>query len=159
MVVLCQVGNMKDKYTFKEILNIIEYRSTCARLHVGALIVKDGRILSTGWNGVLKGLKHCNEIFTNIDKQLDEHHRFSEENEIHAEMNAIAFASRNGVSLNGAEIYTSISPCSNCAKLIVASGIKKVYYKTVYNRSTAGLDFLNDCVKKNIIETVEKLDA
>ena len=128
--------------TFKDILAVVEKNSTCARLKVGALLVKDGRIVSTGWNGAVSGSTHCTSIF-NKDN-FEGHHKFSEERELHAEQNAIAYAARNGIATDGAELYVSISPCSNCAKLIIASGIKRVYYKESYDRSSAGLELLFD---------------
>ena len=141
---------------FGKILDAICERSTCHRIKVGALIVRDGRIISTGWNGTYSGGTHCSEHFKGIDSTTDEfkqlHREFSERYEIHSEQNAIAYAARNGIATDGATMYISLSPCSNCAKLIVASGIKTVFYRDIYDRMTEGLDFL---IKSGI--TVERL--
>jgi len=73
-----------------------------------------------------------------------DHHKFSEKNEIHAEQNAIGFASRNGLSTKDSDLYISVSPCIYCAKLIWAAGIKNVYYIEEYDRSIEGIEFLNE---------------
>jgi|TARA_Y100000310_G_scaffold301954_1_gene338853 dCMP deaminase len=137
------------KKFFKKILKDTEEMSTCARMRVASLIVKDGRIVSTGWNGVPSGKIHCRDFFHNRDVIRDmlgyaDHHKFSEKNEIHAEQNAIGFASRNGLSTKDSDLYISVSPCIYCAKLIWAAGIKNVYYIEEYDRSIEGIEFLNE---------------
>lgn len=150
---------------YKVLLKEYAKFSTCARLKVSALLVHDGRILSCGYNGVPSGEKHCNEIFTHDDKgfyhegePIDEqawrllHHDFSEENEVHAEVNCLMYALKNNLDVSKCTLVVSIAPCSNCAKMILASGIKTVYYVDLYDRSDAGIEFLK---KHNI--TVEKI--
>ncbi len=129
---------------YNDILEVFEKKSTCVRLQVAAIIVSDDRIISTGWNGVPKGHKHCNQIFNATDQAtIDQDHRtFSEQNEIHAEQNAIAFAARKGIATENCDLYVSVSPCTACAKLIISAGIKNVYYKKLYDRETYGLDLL-----------------
>ena len=169
--------NIKLKNTFKKYLGILESNSTCRRVKVAAVIVKDGRTVSTGWNGVPSGFKHCEEIFEIKDKPirfgepyaepklfyidkaevskdefLKKHHEFSEKYEVHAEANAISFAAKNNISTEGSSIFVTITPCSNCAKLILQSGIKKVYYKRVYDRSSEGFDLLKEAAAKGKIE-------
>lgn len=100
-------------------------RSTCGRKHVGAVIVRDKTILSTGYNGSIKGLKHCDEIGC----EMIEGHCVRT---THAEANAIVQSAKNGVSINNAEIYVTASPCYNCFKLIANSGIKAIYYDEFY---------------------------
>ena len=133
---------------FSKILDAIRERSTCHRLKVGALIVRHGRTISSGWNGVRKGGIHCSEHFKGIDPESDifrsAHALFSEKYEIHAEQNAIAYAARNGIATDGSTLYTSLAPCAACAKLIVAAGIKEVFYRDLYDRSNDGILFLND---------------
>lgn len=131
---------MKD--TFADILTTLESRSTCRRLQVAALLVKDDRIISMGWNGTTMNNTHCTEHFGahNEEDFLKEHHDWSMKNELHAELNAIAFAAKQGISTNGSDLFVSISPCVNCANLIIAAGISRVYYKKMYDRSTDGLD-------------------
>ena len=134
------------KKYFIDILKRTEKMSTCESTQVGCIIVRDGRIISTGWNGVPAGKKHCNEIyaFGALPTNGENHHDWSPLNELHAETNAIGYAAQNGVSTKDAILYTSVSPCMDCAKLIVASGIKEVWYIKEYHRTTAGIDFLNN---------------
>ncbi len=157
--------------TFLNITAQIAARSTCERLQVGAILVKDTRIISMGYNGVPSGHQHCidycKEIYNNnsdYDRDysvydefkrskdfLDMHYKFSVDNEIHAEMNAILYAAKNGVSTEGTDLYVSYSPCINCAKSILQAGIKNVYYSYDYDRGTKGTDFLEsngvECTK------------
>lgn len=112
--------------TFIEIAEKVANHSTCLKHQVGAVIVKNKRILSTGYNGVVAGAMHCEDLY--LKKPMDWHHSWSVENEIHAEQNAIAYAAREGISIKDATIYVTLSPCLDCAKLIVASGIIKVVY-------------------------------
>ena len=100
-------------------------RSTCDRKHVGAVIVRDKTILSTGYNGSIKGLKHCDDFG---HEMVDGHCVRT----THAEANAIVQAAKNGVSINGSEIFVTASPCYNCFKLIANSGINKIYYDEFY---------------------------
>ena len=100
-------------------------RSTCDRKHVGAVIVRDRTILSTGYNGSVRGMPHCDEI----GHTMEAGHCVAT---IHAEANAIIQAARNGVSIEGAEIYTTASPCWPCFKLIANSGLARVYYGEFY---------------------------
>ena len=141
----------KEQIVYKKIIDAFKERSTCERIQVSSIIVKDGRIISTGWNGVPSGKKHCTKYFRekysdpyNVVSFNDEHRVFSERYEIHAEQNAIAYAARNGIKTNGTILYISLSPCLNCAKLICAAGIKKVFYFLEYDRSNAGIEFLNE---------------
>jgi len=142
---------MNYKNTFSDILKVIEKNSTCKRLQVAAIITKEDRIISMGWNGVAAGQKHCCDIYKDQDIEdplfLEKHHEFANANEIHAEQNAIAFAARNGISTKDTSIYVSISPCVTCAKLIISAGVKFVYYNELYDRCTTGLDLLR---KSNI---------
>lgn len=141
---------MKEKniITFKKILSIIEERSTCARVQVGALITKDDRVISTGWNGSPAGLEHCIDKFKEIKDEaffMDIHKDFSERFESHGEQNAIAAAAKNGIALADSTIFTTVAPCTTCAKLIIGAGIKEVYYIREYDRSTYGLELLIKC--------------
>jgi len=141
---------MKEKniITFRKILAIIEERSTCARVQVGALITRDDRVISTGWNGSPAGLEHCIEKFNDIKNEVffsDLHRDFSERFESHGEQNAIAAAAKNGIALLDSSIFTTVAPCSTCAKLIIGSGIKEVYYIRDYDRNDYGLELLKKC--------------
>jgi dCMP deaminase len=100
-------------------------RSTCPRKHVGAVIVRDKAILSTGYNGSLRGAHHCTEVGCLIEND----HCVRT---VHAEANALIQAARHGVRLEGAEIYVTASPCFNCFKLIANAGLVAVYYGEFY---------------------------
>jgi dCMP deaminase len=100
-------------------------RSTCDRKHVGAVIVRDKTILSTGYNGSIRGLPHCDDI----GHMMENDHCVAT---VHAEANAIIQAAKHGTSINGADIYVTASPCWDCFKLIANSGIKRIFYHEFY---------------------------
>ncbi|MHB0969234.1 MAG: deoxycytidylate deaminase [Thermoanaerobaculia bacterium] len=100
-------------------------RATCPRKHVGAVIVRDKTVLSTGYNGSVRGLPHCEDVGC----MMEDGHCVAT---VHAEANAIIQAAKNGVAIHGAELYTTASPCWGCFKLIANSGIKKVYFGEFY---------------------------
>ena len=134
--------------------------SHCTRHQVGCVIVKDRRPIVAGINGASKGLQNCDEVFTEVpspgedgyEEYYEAHGRFSEENEQHAESNAISWAARFGLPIDGATSYQTLAPCLPCAKQMAASGIKRVVYLKDDDRDMRGVDFL----KKAGIE-VEKL--
>ena len=107
-----------DKY-FMEIAKQVATRSTCERKQVGAVIVRDKNILSTGYNGSIRGLSHCDEV----GHLMENGHCVRT---IHAEINAVAQAAKNSVGIDNAEMYTTSSPCWPCFKVIANSGIKKI---------------------------------
>lgn len=113
-----------DHY-FMEIAKVVATRGTCDRKHVGAVIVRDRRILSSGYNGSVAGMPHCDEV----GHLMEDGHCVRT---IHGEANAIIQAARNGVMLEGSTLYTTASPCWPCFKLISNSGIKKVVYGEFY---------------------------
>ena len=100
-------------------------RSTCDRKHVGAVIVRDKTILSTGYNGSIRGMPHCDDV----GHLMQAGHCVAT---VHAEANAIIQAAKNGVRIEGAEIYTTASPCWDCFKLVANAGIRTVYYGEFY---------------------------
>ena len=110
---------------FMNIATEVATRSTCDRKHVGAVIVRSKNILSTGYNGSIKGLPHCDEVG---HEMVDGHCIRT----THAEANAIVQAAKNGVSIDNSEIFVTASPCYNCFKLIANSGIKVIYYRELY---------------------------
>jgi dCMP deaminase len=114
-----------DEY-FMEIAKIVAKRSTCDRLNVGAVIVSDRNILSTGYNGSPKGLPHCDDV----GHEISDRHCVRT---IHAEANAIIQAAKHGTTVENASIYLTNSPCYDCFKMIVNSGIKEVIYGEFYN--------------------------
>ena len=100
-------------------------RSTCDRKHVGAVIVRDKAILSTGYNGSIRGMPHCDDV----GHMMENDHCIAT---VHAEANAIIQAARNGVAINAADIYVTASPCWHCFQLIVNSGIKRIVFLEFY---------------------------
>ena len=118
-------------------------RSTCDRKHVGAVIVRDKTILSTGYNGSIRGLPHCDDV----GHLMEGGHCVGT---VHAEANAILQAAKNGVGIDGAELYTTASPCWNCFKLIANAGIRTIYYGEFYRDTrsievarTLGIDLID----------------
>ncbi len=121
-----------DEY-FMQIARLVATRSTCTRRHVGAVIVKDNHILSTGYNGPPKGAKHCEEtgcIREELNIPRGERHELCRG--LHAEQNAIIQAAVFGVSIKGGTIYTTNFPCSVCAKMIVNAELKEVVFMEDY---------------------------
>lgn len=110
---------------FMNIAQEVASRSTCDRKFVGSVIVRDKRILSTGYNGSIRGLPHCDEA----GHEMENDHCVRT---VHAEANAIVQSAANGVRIEGAEIYVTASPCYTCFKMIANSGIKKIYFGEFY---------------------------
>ncbi len=113
-----------DQY-FGQLAKQVATRSTCPRKQVGAVIIKDKNILSTGYNGSIRGLPHCTEVGCLIENG----HCIRT---VHAEANAIVQAAKHGVKIEGASIYVTASPCFHCFKLIANAGIKEIYYLEFY---------------------------
>lgn len=112
---------------------LVSQRSTCVRRKVGAVIVKDRHILSTGYNGSPKGTRHCEELGCIRDQMsIPSGTRHELCRGVHAEQNAVAQAAYFGVSVKDATIYTTTHPCSMCSKILINSGIKEIVYKTGY---------------------------
>ncbi len=117
-----------DRY-FMEITNLVASRSTCLRRQVGAVIVRDKRILATGYNGAPAGLRHCAEIGCLREKlgvRSGEKHELCRA--IHAEQNAIIQAASFGSPMAGATVYVTHHPCILCSKIIINAGIRRVVY-------------------------------
>ncbi len=122
-----------DEY-FMQIAEIVKTRSTCLRRQVGAVIVKDHRIITTGYNGAPSGLWHCTErgICERERLHIPSGQRHELCRALHAEQNAIIQAANLGISTEGATIYITLQPCVICAKMLVNAGIKKIVYKGEY---------------------------
>lgn len=118
-----------------EVAQVIAKRSTCSRRAVGAVLSREGRILSTGYNGAPAGMDHC-------DHTIDDDPAITCPYVIHAEANAILFAAKHGVATEGADLYTTLTPCDNCAKMIINAGILRVLALERYPRSSAGVALL-----------------
>jgi dCMP deaminase len=113
-----------DEY-FMGIAEMVARRSTCPRKRVGAVIVKEHLILSTGYNGSIRGMPHCDEVGCDLEND----HCVAT---IHAEANALIQAARHGIAVDGAQVYVTASPCWNCFKLLANAGIKKIVYREFY---------------------------
>ncbi len=132
-----------DEY-FMSLLEVIKTRSTCLRRQVAAVIVKDKRIIATGYNGAPKGVFHCEHVGCLRDKlKIPSGERHELCRGIHAEQNAIIQASVYGVSIEGADIYITHSPCILCSKMLINAGIKRIVYKGDYPDKLA-LDMLGE---------------
>ncbi len=118
---------------FMKIAILISERSTCLRRHVGAIIVKEKRILATGYNGAPKGLQHCFEVGCLREKmKIPSGERQELCRGIHAEQNAIIQAACHGVSIKGSLLYTTNFPCIVCAKMCINAGIMKIFFQADY---------------------------
>jgi dCMP deaminase len=113
-----------DEY-FMSIAQVVATRSTCPRKYVGAVIVRNRTILSTGYNGSIRGMPHCSDV----GHMMEEGHCVAT---IHAEANAIIQAARNGVSIEAATVYVTASPCWSCFKQIANSGIGRICFGEFY---------------------------
>ena len=121
-----------DEY-FMEMAQLVSSRSTCLRRKVGAVIVKEKRVLSTGYNGSPKGTKHCEELgCIRVKMNVPSGTRHELCRGVHAEQNAVTQAAYFGVSVDGATIYTTTYPCSMCAKILINAGIKEIVYSEGY---------------------------
>lgn len=117
---------------FMETAKLIAMRSHCPKKQVGAVLIRDNRIIATGYNGVLPGEKHSSAITTDGITHT-----------VHAEANLIAFCAKFGLATNSTILYITMSPCEKCAEIIIQAGIKEVVYLEEY-RDTAGLTKLRE---------------
>ena len=136
---------MKQKFidAYMDVAERFAQLSHAERLQVGAIIVKDDRIISIGYNGMPTGWDNCCE-HTVQHHELGTCTTVSKPEVLHAEMNALMKLAKSSESGDGATMFITHSPCMDCAKGIYQSGIKEVYYKNDY-RSTQGIEFLKQC--------------
>ena len=135
---------MKKKWidAFMDTAERFAQLSSAKRLQVGAVVVKDNRIISIGYNGMPSGwTNECEEMIHGEDDTV---YSRTKDEVIHAEANAVSKLARDGESGFGADLFCTHAPCIHCAKLIYGAGIKKVYYRDTY-RDTLGVDFLEKC--------------
>ena len=121
-----------DEY-FAKIVSVTAERSSCHRLHVGCLLVKNNRIISQGYNGHLPGCKHESIVRNNHEQAT-----------VHAEQNAICDCAKRGVSCEGATAYVTHYPCIICCRLLLASGIKQIIYLEDYKNDELVKYFCNE---------------
>jgi len=143
---------MLSDANFINIATELASASKCVSKQVGAVIVKDGRILSTGYNGTPSGFTNCRDHWNG--EYTSEHHEWSKTYEIHAEMNAIIWAAREGISIDGATIYVTLEPCRKKKKNLIASGIKRIVYAKEYEHTHS--DVISKFIKDNGV-SIEKL--
>lgn len=147
---------MRDKNrVFMSVALTLSQLSTCNRNHVGAVIVKDGRCVTWGYNGAPPGLPHCEENNHGWHEtdwpvpgsespkawEISAIEKHGCKNATHAEANALAFAAKHGISTDGAVLYVTLSPCSTCSRLLIAAGISAVHFLEQY-RDTTAIDLL-----------------
>lgn len=133
-------------HIFMNLATDLAKRSHCVKAQVGAVLTKDTRIISIGYNGPPAGTHNCDEEWPETGCPRDA--RGSCSLALHAEENAILYAVKNGANLEGSTLYTTLSPCLPCARLIFSAGIKHVYFMKSYAQykglpSDEGVDFLN----------------
>jgi dCMP deaminase len=118
---------MRDNWNvyFMKLAHLISTRSTCNRKSVGCLLVKDKNIIATGYNGSINGMEHCDDV----GHLIEEGHC---QRVLHSEQNALCQAAKNGISVKDAVIYVNVFPCFTCFKLLLNSGISKIYYDEMY---------------------------
>lgn len=140
------VSNIKDLTYGMATAMLISSRSRCVSHKVGCVIMKEGRFISSSYNGTAHGVPNCDCI----NKPDDPNHSdWSRKNEIHAEMNAILAAAKNGISLQGCTLITTLSPCPDCCKNIAASGINQIVYLEEYDKSES--DWIDKCRSYGIL--------
>ena len=133
-----------DEY-FMKIAMLVSERSTCLRHHVGAIIVKDRRVITTGYNGAAAGVRDCLELGclrNELGIKSGERHEICRA--IHAEQNAIIQAAKHGENIEGSTIYCTHSPCIICAKMIINSGIKRVVCLQDYHASARSKEIFKE---------------
>jgi len=131
---------------FIEIAEIFASMSNCVSYKVGCIFVKDGRILSSGYNGTPSGYKYnCCDVFPNYNPLTDreKHREFSSSYEVHAELNAALFATKNGIKLDNASVYCTTEPCKDCTKSLIQLGVNKVIFLNRYDG--------NDSIREQLI--------
>lgn len=133
-------------HIFMNLATDLAKRSHCVKAQVGAVLTKDTRIISIGYNGPPSGTHNCDEEWPVTGCPRDA--RGSCSLALHAEQNAILYAVKNGADLQGSTLYVTLSPCLPCARLIFSSGVKKVIFKSSYAQykglpSDEGIDFLS----------------
>lgn len=139
---MAALKDSKFKSYFMKVAKLAAENSYSRRAKVGAIIVRDGRIISTGWNGQPRGFDNCCEkeiVLPSGERALE-----TLPTVIHAEMNALFWCSKTEIISDNSELYVTLSPCVNCALGIIQCGIKKVYYLDEY-RDTSGLELLKKC--------------
>ena len=123
---------------FASITRMVATRSTCLRRHVGAILVKEKRILATGYNGAPAGLKHCIDVgCLREEASIPSGTRHELCRALHAEQNAIVQAAYHGISIAGSTLYCTNKPCVICSKMLINAGIKRIFFDEAYDDDLA----------------------
>lgn len=150
-----------DDY-FIDMMDTVAMRATCDRGRSGCIIVKDKRIISTGYVGSPSGIPHCDDVGHLMKQVIDDDGTTRQHcmRTIHAEQNAICQAAKHGISLEGSTLYCKMEPCRVCAMLIISCGIKKVVAKSMYHAAQETRDMFTQAgVNMVVLEnTVENYD-
>jgi dCMP deaminase len=141
-----KMSKLSFDHIFMNLATDLAKRSHCVKAQVGAVLAKDTRIISIGYNGPPAGTHNCDEEWPETGCARDS--KGSCSLALHAEENAILYAVKNGANLEGATLYTTLSPCLPCARLIYSAGVKKVFFDKSYAEykkigTDEGVDFLN----------------
>ena len=133
MVSRCHMQRPDNDTYFMRMAELVSTRSTCLRRNVGAVIVKEKRILTTGYKGAPKGLKHCEEVgCVRMENNIESGTRHELCRGVHAEQNAVIQAAYFGSSIKDSTVYTTNFPCVLCAKILINAGVREVCYKDDY---------------------------
>ncbi|OGY08216.1 MAG: hypothetical protein A2782_00355 [Candidatus Blackburnbacteria bacterium RIFCSPHIGHO2_01_FULL_43_15b] len=135
----------KDQY-FLKIAGVVALCGTCPRKKIGAVLVHDGMIVSTGYNGAPRGIDHCDG---KVGCRMIEGHCVRT---VHAEVNAVVQAAYNGVATSGATLYTQYLPCEHCAKVLINAGVKRIVYSGIYENAD------NEYTKENLTKAGVKFE-
>ena len=147
---------LNDRY-FIDIALRTAQESKCVSLKVGAVIVKDNRIIAQGYNGTPSGQINCDEALKQGLYNREDHHEWSLVNEIHAEMNALMFAAKYGIPVDGCTMYVTHQPCDQCLKNTYQAGIKRIVYLHPYKHSSD--DTLFTHIKGMSVEQFDPIDT
>jgi len=124
-----------------DIAEKVSTRATCDRLRVGCVLVKENRIIATGYNGSISGEPHCD----NVGHLMIERHC---KRTIHAELNALLECARLGHACEGVTCYVTYHPCIDCFKALLQAGIRKIYYREIYRPEDLGVDLMHDIAER-----------
>ena len=142
---------MLKNFFIKTVL-LLSQESKCVSHKVGSIIVRDERIIATGYNGSPRGHVNCCDKFSNYNpNQREEHTKWSYLNELHSEINILIFSGKNQIDVEGADMYVTVQPCNQCLLALIQAGIKNVYYITEYDKS----NYFEDYNKYINVEKVE----
>jgi dCMP deaminase len=125
---------------FLNIAKEISTLSHCVRAKVGSILVKDGNIISMGYNGMPSGMDNC------CEETLENSNLVTRSEVLHAESNALLKAAKMGLSTESTTMYCTLSPCKDCSKLIMQSGVKRVVYLELFSRDNGSVDFLKQFI-------------